>query len=288
MTSQNVIRAKTDVIPASVQIFPSVLTGVNLARYFAQMTTYSASDLAARRIRQVRKRHGWTVKDLAGRCQDAGVTGLTPAVITNLEGRRRPGREITVEELLALASVLQVPPLLLIAPLGADETLEVTPGCGKGALDAAAWIADDDAAFGPMRIAREYERTPDGAVIRWLNTNPLTLVRQIRVLSHAIRAHDRAMRRETPEGARPSPANLNALTVYGMRLRDYARWLAALGYEPPGLPGTEEILRRWDVPASLDGPGDELPLAGMFDPAVDAWAGAREGGGDGAHPRPLV
>ncbi len=247
------------------------------------MTTYSASDLAARRIRQVRGRHGWTVKELARRCKDAGAARLTASVITNLETRRRPGREITVEELLALASVLQVPPLLLIAPLGADETLEITSGHGKGSLDAAAWIADDDASFGPLRIAREHERTPDGAVIRWLNTNPLTLVRQIRVLSNAIRALDRALRREVPEGGKLSPSNMNALTVYGMRLRDYTQWLAALGYEPPALPGTEEILRRWDVPASLDEPGDELPLAAMFDPAVDAWAGAREGDGDGAH-----
>lgn len=249
------------------------------------MTNLSASDIAARRIREIRKRHGWTVKDLAARCADAGARHLTAAVITNLETRRRPGREITVEELLALASVLQIPPLLLIAPLGADETLEITPGHGKGVLDAAAWIADDDAVFGPLRIAREHERTPDGAISRWLNTNPLTLVRQIRMLNQAIRARDRALRREMPpEGGKLSPANLNALTVYGMLLRDYTQWLASLGYVPPALPGAEEILRRWEVPVFFAEPGDELPLEGMFDPAVDAWAGAREGNGDGPRP----
>ena len=237
------------------------------------MTTYSASDLAARRIRQVRGRHGWTVKELARRCKDAGAARLTASVITNLETRRRPGREITVEELLALASVLQVPPLLLIAPLGADETLEITPGHGKGSLDAAAWIADDDASpFGPLRIAREHERTPDGAVIRWLNTNPLTLVRQIRVLS-ATRSEPSTgpCAGKCPRGASSSPSNMNALTVYGMRLRDYAQWLASLGYEPLPCGAPRRSCAAGTSPASLDEPGDELPLAAMFDPAVDAW-----------------
>lgn len=178
------------------------------------------------------------------------------------------------QELLALALILKVPPVLLLAPLDADETLQITPNTQKDALDAAAWIADDDAVFGPLRIAREHERSADGAISRWVNSNPLTLLRQIRMLGLAIRARDHALQQETLRGGKPSAANLNALTVYGMRLRerDFTGWLAGLGYTPPEMPRAEKILQRWErsVPAS------EVPLDKLFDPAVDAWQGRQE------------
>ena len=96
------------------------------------MTTLSASDIAALRIREARQKRKWSVKDLAGHCKKAGFPRLTAAVITNLESRRRPGREISAEELLALALVLDVPPVQLLSPLNGDETLQVVPGEEKG------------------------------------------------------------------------------------------------------------------------------------------------------------
>ena len=112
------------------------------------MTTLSASDIAGRRIREARKRRGWTVRDLAGKCAEAGVPRITAPVITNLETRRRAGREVSAEELVALAWVLDVPPVQLLSPLDGDEVLEVVPGEGKDSVDAAAWLSDEDFSLG--------------------------------------------------------------------------------------------------------------------------------------------
>ena len=103
----------------------------------------NASDVAARRIREARTKRGWTVKQLAAECAKAGTPQITAPVITNLETRRRLGREITAEELVALAWVLGVPPVQLLTPLGTNEALQVVPGESMGPLDLVAWVADD-------------------------------------------------------------------------------------------------------------------------------------------------
>lgn len=107
------------------------------------MANLKASDLAGIRIRQARQQRGWTAKELADQCAAAGAPHITPTVITNLETRRRKTREITLDELLAFARVLDVPPLQLVIPQNADEELEVIPGVLLDALDAADWIGGE-------------------------------------------------------------------------------------------------------------------------------------------------
>ena len=80
----------------------------------------TVSDSVAARIRQVRKRRGWSPADLAARCTALGATDLTENVIENIESRsarasKRP-RPVTVDELLALAAALAVAP---VEPAGA-------------------------------------------------------------------------------------------------------------------------------------------------------------------------
>ena len=84
----------------------------------------TVSDVVGASVRDIRKRHGWTVADLAARCQrlGGGAAALTANVIENIEhGRRRNGkrtRDITVDELLDLAEALSVPPSALMPELG--------------------------------------------------------------------------------------------------------------------------------------------------------------------------
>lgn len=84
------------------------------------MTAETVSDTVAANIRTARKGRGWTVPVLAERA------GLTPAIIENIEhGRRRNGvrvRDITVDELDAVAAGLGVPPAALY------PGLEASPG----------------------------------------------------------------------------------------------------------------------------------------------------------------
>jgi transcriptional regulator with XRE-family HTH domain len=77
------------------------------------------SDVAAERVRELRKAHGWNVDALAERCAEAGRPALTAHVIETIEsGRRTPDgrrrRDISVDELHALAAALGVQPLALL------------------------------------------------------------------------------------------------------------------------------------------------------------------------------
>jgi transcriptional regulator with XRE-family HTH domain len=84
----------------------------------------TVSDVVGANIRDIRKRHGWKVADLAARCQQLGGDGeaLTAAVIENIEHGRRHGgdrrtRFVTVDELLTIAEALSVPPSALMPEL---------------------------------------------------------------------------------------------------------------------------------------------------------------------------
>lgn len=127
----------------------------------------SASDLAGHRIREFRQRRGWTAKELADRCAEAGAPHITATVITNLETRRRRTRQITLDELLVLACVLKVPPILLFLPLNDGERLEITPAISTDPVPSALWlsgliaspnmpdIADDDQSLRWGQLAAE-------------------------------------------------------------------------------------------------------------------------------------
>jgi len=100
------------------------------------------SDAVAANIRDLRKRRGWTVADLARRCQDLGGAGLTAAVVENIEhGRPRGGkrtRDVTVDELAVLAAALSVPASALMPALAdgpADVGVVPLPGFGLAAVE---------------------------------------------------------------------------------------------------------------------------------------------------------
>jgi transcriptional regulator with XRE-family HTH domain len=104
-----------------------------------------ASDLAGERVKEIRKRRGWTAAQLAARLAAVGADQLTEAALANIEtGRRRNGqrrRDVTIDEILALAYVLNVPPVLLFTPVGTEDTLAITPAIDMTAWDALPWVS---------------------------------------------------------------------------------------------------------------------------------------------------
>jgi transcriptional regulator with XRE-family HTH domain len=197
------------------------------------------SDLAGRRIREARKRRKWTVRDLADHCAKAGAGHITATVITNLETRRRATREITVDELLAIAYVLEVPPVLLMSPVSQGEELEIVPGVVKGPLEGAAWIADEAAFLEPVPAA--WDRRPERTerALRW-RTDTLTVLRQVWAITAWIRRAHRRGDLQQPDAR-----------VLGVRLLHLLDSLAALGYQPPEIPDVMEILAAHGIPATL-------------------------------------
>ncbi len=99
--------------------------------------TRTPSQVLAQRVRMYRDAHGWSAGELAERCTKAGVP-LDGSVIEALENDLRA--PVSVQELLTLAYVLSVPPVLLFLPVGEDYEIEVTPGVPIPPDAAVRWV----------------------------------------------------------------------------------------------------------------------------------------------------
>ncbi|MEU2992952.1 hypothetical protein ACPCAJ_26295 [Streptomyces griseoincarnatus] len=92
----------------------------------------TAGDVVAAQIRRHRERLGMNRNDLAAECARLGRPDITYAVIVSIEtgrsgaeGKKR--RPVTVDDLLVLGLALATPPLLLLLPLGSEETVPTVP-----------------------------------------------------------------------------------------------------------------------------------------------------------------
>jgi transcriptional regulator with XRE-family HTH domain len=219
------------------------------------MTNLSPSDLAGRRIGEIRQKRGWTRKELADRCDRTGASDITATVITNLETRRRASRQITIDELLVLAYVLEVPPLYLLAPADGTEKLQIARDLQKDSIEAGAWIADDAerpaAGVIPERRAADMVRV--NLVMYPQETSSLTLLRYIAEVVRLIEwTKDRlAQWHDNPDwqGRHPYEGSYLAETLVrcGFRIAQLCAWLDRLGHTPPDLPP--------EVTATLKGAG---------------------------------
>lgn len=145
------------------------------------------SDIVAERVQQVRKRRGWTVKQLAERCAEIGAEELTAQALYNIGNGRRDEaghrrRFVTVDEVVALALALDVAPVhLVIPPDAADEDeYRITPTSVVSVRDVRAWFRGyypvlgrsvrdfhgeaPESEYGLMQLAPQARTDPDEAI----------------------------------------------------------------------------------------------------------------------------
>jgi transcriptional regulator with XRE-family HTH domain len=78
--------------------------------------TDDVSDTIVQRVKVLRRERGWSARELARRCAEAGAPELTLSVLNNIEtGRPDPKtgvrrRRVTAEELMAFSRAFDVPP----------------------------------------------------------------------------------------------------------------------------------------------------------------------------------
>ncbi|MEO6090812.1 MAG: helix-turn-helix transcriptional regulator [Umezawaea sp.] len=100
----------------------------------------------ASQVRQLRQQRSWSIRQLAEECAKAGAVSLTANALENIErgraGGDRGARNVSVDELVALAFVLDVSPTELLVPsrweVGA--TYLVTSGRVEDPLIVRAWM----------------------------------------------------------------------------------------------------------------------------------------------------
>lgn len=93
-----------------------------------------------KRVAAYRDKAGLSVTDLSKHCTDLGLP-MDRSVISKLENGHR--RSVTVDELLVLARALDVPPIMLVFPVGAPGEVEVLPGEHRAAFRAAQWFSGE-------------------------------------------------------------------------------------------------------------------------------------------------
>lgn len=98
----------------------------------------SPGDLVIARLKDARKRLGWSTTHLAEQLATAGAPRLTANILQNLEAGRRQ-QALTVEELLLLALATHVPPEYFLAA-GDNQRIQLVPGLVINAEDLLAWV----------------------------------------------------------------------------------------------------------------------------------------------------
>jgi len=100
--------------------------------------TDQVAGLVASQVRVYRERRNMSAQQLADACTEAGLP-IKRSVIANWENGRRT--TVSVAELLVLGSVLGIPPILLLFPIGQHESVEVVPGKKMSPWAAAKWFS---------------------------------------------------------------------------------------------------------------------------------------------------
>lgn len=104
------------------------------------------TSVIAGRVRELRRRRDWTADQLAEQLSAVGVP-WTRIVVTKLETGRRPS--VSVEELFALAYVLNVSPMHLLVPDGDQgEPYAYVAGMATNRRTVREWIAGRRPIFG--------------------------------------------------------------------------------------------------------------------------------------------
>lgn len=194
-----------------------------------------------------------TRDDLAAACAKRGYP-LTSATIANIEtGRRDPAdrrrrREVSVDELVMLADVLNVAPVLLVFPVGhADEhgrnLSEFVNGADVDTWEAAQWFGGHgDHPIGSVDAAAA-GRTDRGAMQLFEDYHD-----SLRELWKA-RANVKVLQGRVARGENGDTAETLAIAEQGMRqlenvIRQLRMVMRQRGLNPPSLPEKD---------ASLDG-----------------------------------
>jgi transcriptional regulator with XRE-family HTH domain len=158
---------------------------------------------------------------LADRCAELGLP-IGRVAITKLENGIR--EKVSVAELLVLAAALEVPPVLLIFPVGREKAVEVLPARPLDPWHATLWLSGD---------ARLSEDPAGPDVVTASNISAVPLHREHDRLTAGLAGYTR----ESLLNASDDDSSSGRLLRLGVgALRDVRAFIRELGLTPPALP----------------------------------------------------
>jgi transcriptional regulator with XRE-family HTH domain len=206
-----------------------------------------AAQIAAE-VRRYRQQARMSTQQVADECEKRGLT-IKRSVLANLESGRRT--TLSVPELLVLADVLRVPPLILLFPIGLQEATEVLPGVTADPWHAAQWFmgatgdpGDPSAERPPGGRALWYWQEHDryAAIVRDAHERLGRAVDSYEASQAAFEATSTEIERRQ-ELARSEARHLSTAA---MALQSLRETIAQVGLLPPPLsPDVANILGNW-------------------------------------------
>jgi transcriptional regulator with XRE-family HTH domain len=195
-----------------------------------------------------------TAQALADRCTALGLP-LDRTVIAKLEKGTR--QTITVGELLILAKALEVPPVLLLMPLGRRDNVEVLPAEEAETWRALKWFTgeEDSASTAepsservqnsePLRLFREHDQLVDRW---WTERRRLQYIASTREVSRPYRSE------ANPDAVDDQMIQLTAQTMQGIEtaLRGLRVRMSELGLTPPPLGPESSFIQEAPSPQAM-------------------------------------
>lgn len=196
------------------------------------------SDQVARGILEMRQVRGWTRQDLAARCASIGSPEITPTVLVNIEGGRRDEagrrrRKVTIDEVTVLAQALEVPPLLLIYPLGREPECMMTPVERRDTWLAVRWFSGE----WPDNMEPDDERQAGNPVLKLFRRHQAAIVAWKCALWDAKVAPLWGRVHKKDDAARERVGNaLDQAEAAAMEIASARVTMSELGYPLPDLP----------------------------------------------------
>jgi len=122
-------------------------------------------------VKRLREKRRWSAQQLSEECKRLGFS-LSRSTIADLENGRR--MHFGIPELLVLARALDVPPLMLLFRVGAEEQTELLPGEYRAPFRAAEWFSDQ----GPYPAADQAGIVTTPEEYGWASARALALYRK--------------------------------------------------------------------------------------------------------------
>lgn len=188
---------------------------------------------------------------LADRCAHLGHP-LARSVIAKLEKGHR--QSVTVADVLVLARALGVPPLVLMLPIGAEETTELLPDQKVPTWASARWItgegrfpADDPPWDDPERGTQERRDGPSGLALIVIHREHDGLVERLLSLTHRLDAERVSAAVAKTDGGQAEAA-ADRLYAAERVLAQHRRYhMRERGVTPPPLPEALRYVDRIEV-----------------------------------------
>jgi len=177
-----------------------------------------------RQLRRLRKRKGWTQQRLSDELEKLGHV-IHPTAILKIE---KGIRAVTVDEFLALAAALNVPPPLLLLPLGEEDTVQITKKSKIHPHLALDWVTGDECLVSTERkVIRRGE---------WLEgSEPLRLYRTLRVVQDELGHVEAWIRRAEYAGDAEQKREAKSTHVEALEaFHAHQERMQAAGVRPPG------------------------------------------------------